>query len=170
MWKFGSILLLAANLAAICFQADIYIPWKPILCLIVVLGAWWWIFRRDTGDVESMLLGDVDAREITTFQRWCLGEFRAKRGVPKLTQANQVMVQREMYAIVREARHDVRGIDLNYQVARLTTLAFIPSDVDVQFSLILNPDYSVAGWIDWLFGTGHNLVRTRIDSLRRPSN
>ncbi len=138
--------------------------------VVVLVGSWLLVFRHRDADVELAILDDVDAHEVTNFQRWCLGEFRARRGVPKLTQANYVMVTREMYAIVREARRDIRGIDLNYQVSRLAVLAFVPSTFDVAYSRILIPDYSIVGWIDWLFGTGRHIVSERIHELRRPPN
>lgn len=101
------------------------------------------------------------------FQRYILGKFRAKVGVPTVTQANLESVRRQIYAILREDRPDMRYADLEFHCTRITTMAFVPSKSDVEMSRMLIKDQSYWGTAkSWLWGTGP--VQSRVVEMLRP--
>jgi len=125
-----------------------------------------WFWRREFDLLDQIDL-ESEFDEFTEFQRFILAEFRARRGVPKLTQANDIMVRREVYALLKEHRPLIRGVDLEMHCAKVTAMAFIPSRWDVNISEVLHPDESLFGWF-WESIVGSAPVRGRIEALRRP--
>jgi hypothetical protein len=109
----------------------------------------------------------LDMERLTAFQRWVLGEFRAKRGVPVYNAANLVMVRLQILSIIKDANKNIRGYDLECLTTRLTALAFIPSKDDVFYSqLFVEPVCHC--WSRCWCTCDRNVVLDRINALERP--
>lgn len=163
--------MLSVVLAVIA--AAVFVPVLGITASLAVGGyvvAW---YQRTTrlskrsrklADRSNSDLAEQDG-EGTLFQRFILGEFRAKHGIPTYTKANLIMVRRAIFALLKEERPDMRGVDLEKHCREITHLAFVPSVRDVEYANALATSHS--GWLYWLFGFAMP-ARCRMDELVRP--
>jgi hypothetical protein len=120
-------------------------------------------------DDEAVDVEEVDEwADGTAFQRWVLAEFRAARGVPTRTTANEILVRREIHRIIKEAREDIRGVDLEMHCNKVTAMAFIPSAENVLNSRVFGGRKTFFERImEWL-GIYKTQVSERVAELERP--
>jgi hypothetical protein len=105
---------------------------------------------------------------LVAFRRWVLAEFKAKRGTPERTLANEMLTRREMRTIILEHRPKIRGTDLNDMVTVLTQLAFVPTEEEVELSQLFSVEDSWTEWVLKKFGITTR-VHQRLNSLVRAS-
>jgi len=137
-------------------------------------------FLREYELVSEVDRPDNEHTPVTLFQRYILSQYRAKHGIPKLSQANLALVRRDVYALLIDSKktkelvglgggfkNSLRTTDLEMHASKITMMAFVPSSLDVKYSEMLFAGEKCGGWFGWLFGHTSGPIRERIDSYLR---
>jgi hypothetical protein len=110
-----------------------------IVCFMVAaVYTMWLVSSREPVDID-VTMADLPRRleELTDFQRYILGEVKARRGTLRFTTPNQQMARRVLHSTIREERPDIRGTDMHFHVEMLLPLMFIPSELEINTAYAL---------------------------------
>lgn len=91
-------------------------------------------------DVEEIEVEDRTPRELTKFRAFVYAEFKSVRPALKFTAANHALAMREIAAIIREEKPDMRGTHLAEHVRVILACVFTPSDEELALHALLTAE------------------------------